>query len=35
MRVLNGEEGLKFEGIVNEIRLEHVSKCRYLGFVLD
>ena len=33
--VLNGEEGLGFEVHVDGIRLEHVSKFKYFGCVLD
>ena len=29
--VLNGEEGFECEVCVDEIRLEHVSKFKYLG----
>ena len=35
MIVLNGEEGLECEIIVNEMRLEDVSKFKYLGCVLN
>ena len=33
--VLNGEEGLECEVHLDGIRLEHVSKFKYLGCVLD
>ena len=33
--VLNGEERLKVEVCVGGMRLEHVSKFKYLGCVLD
>ena len=33
--VLNGEEGLECEVHVDGIRLEHVSKFKYLRFVFD
>ena len=33
--VLNGEEGLECEVHVDEVRLKHVSKFKYLGCVLD
>ena len=33
--VLNGEEGLECEVHVDGIRLEHVSKFKYFGCVLD
>ena len=33
--VLNGEEGLKCKVHIDGIRLEHVSKFKYLGCVLD
>ena len=35
MMVLNGEQGLECEVCVDGIRLEHVSKFKYLGSVLD
>ena len=35
MLVLNGEEGLECEVHVDGIHLEHVSKFKYLGYVLD
>ena len=31
--VLNGEDGLECEVHVDEVRLEHVSKFRYLRYV--
>ena len=33
--VQNGEEGLKCEGLVDGIHLEHVSEFKYLRCVLD
>ena len=33
--VLNGEEGLECEVHLDGIRLEHVSKFKYFGHVLD
>ena len=33
--VLNGEEGLECEVHVDGIHLEHISKLKYLGYVLD
>ena len=33
--VMNGEEGLECEVHVDGVRLEHVSKFKYLGYVLD
>ena len=33
--VLGGKEGLKYEVCVDRLRLEHVSKFKYLGCVLD
>ena len=33
--ILNGEEGLECEVHVDGICLEHVSKFKYLGCVLD
>ena len=33
--VLNEEEGLECEVLVEEMRLEHVSKFKYLGYDLD
>ena len=33
--VLGGEEGLEYEVCIDEIHLEHVSKFKYLGCVLD
>ena len=33
--VLNGEEGLECEVHVDGIRLEHISKFKYLGCVLE
>ena len=35
MNVMNGEEGFECEVYVDRIRLEHVSKLKYLGCVLD
>ena len=35
MTVLDGEEGLKCEVCVGEIRLGQVSEFKYLGCVLD
>ena len=35
MMVLNGEEGLEREVRVDMMRLDHVSKFKYLGYVLD
>ena len=33
--VMNGEEGLDYEVHVDVVRVEHVSKVKYLGCVLD
>ena len=33
--LLNGEEGLEYEVYIVGIHLEHVSKFKYLGCVLD
>ena len=35
MMVLGGEEGLGCEVCIDGIRLEHVSKFKYLGCVLE
>ena len=33
--VLSGKEGLKYEVLVNRMRLEHVSEFKYLECVVD
>ena len=35
VRILNGDEGLECEVHLHGIRLEHVYKLKYLGYVLD